>query len=1759
MQKCPSCPKCCSFYSTKDAPKFNRNPVLLHCGHTFCAACLNKLARENKTSITCPTCQVPSPISDDGIKSLWPDVYTTGMIVCNQKILLDQELSKLTPAGMNMQSKRDYSLTDKRVEKLCRECCRRLATCKCDRCDFILCKICFNQIHGSSNTLRQHQAIPLSQEESSTTTCQLEVSSTCAIHDGKLIEYYCEDDHTPVCSRCVITGEHKNHSILSMEEKNKVVISEMEPAMQTANRVIKKLKKAEKSLSGLLPDMKGETTDVIQEITTYYTGLHGVLQAREKQLIQQVYDAFKAGVEPLHDLKQEMQDNLKQLESAVKAAQRVLSNSDEVVLNAKDILQQLQRSREIPCIVEPKQQESSERIRFEKDHKLMEEIIGHGMITGTVPSKAAYFTLSDKPECLVFDDTDSAGTQTPSDSVSVVSRLSEDVILEDQSVDNSQGSTRSMTPDLDIIPSKGEKIRGSSTPVIVTHVRNPCLFMVQKCSDQNILNKLSKAINSYARSPVAPIPKKLARGDMVLSKFKDDKWYRARVRDVNEGNTNKSTMVEVLYIDFGNSQKVPLDRIRTIQPKHSKQPELLIECCLHDIRPANETGAWSEESISTFVKMTENHTLNLVVVREVNNVLHVDLSKPPNEDIKDDRPISVRDSLVFLELAKFISPDSGNVVGQTATRRTFIKPEPKSRGCSFTGLVTCAGDPSAFYVQEITEDSTYFAQLMGQMQDRYNRDMGDLWFIYCPQMDMPCVCKYSGDDMWYRAKVIGIPGNKQVDVQYVDFGNTERVPYWRLRKLLDHFIMMPVQALPCRLTDITPASTDWSSECNSWWIRKVTMKVFSVHVTDVKGPELNVILQDDTGICTINGELVGAGHAISTGKGSSAVPPQYLQPVIDSSDESVSVRSESLSSRSGSYVTPISSPLKLETSPNPLRQQQLPARRDIGLSPSNQPQSGTSPRKQQPPRQQQSPARHDVGLSPKLPQLRLSPGRDVTSSSPVNSLSPQKEKSDSPEKYHKSTSSSGEDSSKSSLRLDVEKAKQHTPIPSPGKASDTSDPESPAVELEVIISQFTSPTDFYVQLATAGENGLNSLMEDIGNEYRLSEDQWVTWEVGNFCAARHSDDKRWYRAKILSMPHKSLAEVFMVDYGYICQVGVSEIRPLQKPFLKQMCYAFSCHLADIVSAGDMKKWSRTACEFMAEEVKNMKMYIQKKGNTQNDSLPIDLLMEEDISETALEPSRKHYYSLTDKLIEKGLAIPINRRKKKILVEAEAAKIKKIQPVCYWKPAVKPMSSSILGMPAYVDFEGIIWVQELKENEDTLYSMVNRLQEKFVDSEPHGRDEIRWQEGQACIAVFHLEEKWHRARILKVEPHRIQVEFVDFGNVEYIRYDNIRADVLEFIEIPIQCMACMLHNVIPVTTTGKWPVPTLDKMHTMVVNKPCVIDIKSREVDRPLEVNITLPDKKDLSTILYKKGLCYRKNDVTYRVETSNKIGRILSSKRLAYPKVKLAPKNEYFNVCITNVEAPDVIYFQHCKQEENNDERTDEINEQLTRLQIISVELNQVAHNFNTLPIPKPGLPCLGQYTMDNSWYRGLIIEVDPEILQARVLYVDYGNSEILTFDRLRALPIQFLDLPAQGVRMKLNEVRLPTGQKYWTEDVLKAMVAEVENRPFMACLKTHNPVTGDLLKISDTPGEPLELAYQSLINQGLLQAPDENQLFDEGLIGQIEDDVIVEREEVVDLDTSTSTTKGDNSFLNEDLTVPEERTRTKSWSDQCDDEDSLD
>ena len=56
-----------------------------------------------------------------------------------------------------------------------------------------------------------------------------------------------------------------------------------------------------------------------------------------------------------------------------------------------------------------------------------------------------------------------------------------------------------------------------------------------------------------------------------------------------------------------------------------------------------------------------------------------------------------------------------------------------------------------------------------------------------------CVAKYSEDKQWYRAVVTALTGNQRVRVLYVDYGNTEELPYFELRKISDEFIRLPIR------------------------------------------------------------------------------------------------------------------------------------------------------------------------------------------------------------------------------------------------------------------------------------------------------------------------------------------------------------------------------------------------------------------------------------------------------------------------------------------------------------------------------------------------------------------------------------------------------------------------------------------------------------------------------------------------------------------------------------------------------------------------------------------------------------------------------------------------------------------------------------------------------------------------------------------------------------------------------------------------------
>jgi staphylococcal nuclease domain-containing protein 1 len=124
------------------------------------------------------------------------------------------------------------------------------------------------------------------------------------------------------------------------------------------------------------------------------------------------------------------------------------------------------------------------------------------------------------------------------------------------------------------------------------------------------------------------------------------------------------------------------------------------------------------------------------------------------------------------------------------------------------------------------------------------------------------------------------------------------------------------------------------------------------------------------------------------------------------------------------------------------------------------------------------------------------------------------------------------------------------------------------------------------------------------------------------------------------------------------------------------------------------------------------------------------------------------------------------------------------------------------------------------------------------------------------------------------------------------------------------------------------------------------------------------------------------------------------------------------------------------------------------------------------------------QFASDQTWYRARIVKAE-ENDQFLVYYIDYGNSEIVAKNQLRALPAgcALTDLPAQAQEATLAYIKCPTlGEEHGPEaaDFLKHLVWE---KPLLASIhwtegSVAHVVLGDPATSTDINGELLRNGF---------------------------------------------------------------------------------
>ncbi|XP_061484603.1 RING finger protein 17 isoform X2 [Rhineura floridana] len=395
----------------------------------------------------------------------------------------------------------------------------------------------------------------------------------------------------------------------------------------------------------------------------------------------------------------------------------------------------------------------------------------------------------------------------------------------------------------------------STELVFVSCVLNPCHFYVRKVSQKKAAVHLEKTLRQFCNNKRASPNDILELGTRIFVKSKEHGiWCRGKiielipVQNTNEGRPCGPTkykmcdiaMIKVFLIDFGHPKALIISGVPNavvVNPEHVtleyivtedlclvvRKPDILIEaqlsginhlalqCSLKDIVPKHSTEGWDRAARTEFLRMVNNKAVLMKVFREEDGVLIVDLMKPPANKISSDMPVSLRDALVFMDLARFrieLSDQPENI-----EPLQYWSPAIPQEKTEVTIVVSYINSPGDFYIQLI-EQGPEFAAFLSKVEEVYKNDNGVGLEILCPILSQPCIAKFEDDGVWYRAQVIGLPGHQEVEVKYVDFGNTAKINVKEMRKIKDEFLALPAKAIRCKLAHIIPSNgaNEWSSK-----------------------------------------------------------------------------------------------------------------------------------------------------------------------------------------------------------------------------------------------------------------------------------------------------------------------------------------------------------------------------------------------------------------------------------------------------------------------------------------------------------------------------------------------------------------------------------------------------------------------------------------------------------------------------------------------------------------------------------------------------------------------------------------------------------------------------------------------------------------------------------------------------------------------------------------------------------------------------------
>lgn len=384
--------------------------------------------------------------------------------------------------------------------------------------------------------------------------------------------------------------------------------------------------------------------------------------------------------------------------------------------------------------------------------------------------------------------------------------------------------------------------------------------------------------------------------------------------------------------------------------------------------------------------------------------------------------------------------------------------------------------------------------------------------------------------------------------------------------------------------------------------------------------------------------------------------------------------------------------------------------------------------------------------------------------------------------------------------------------------------------VDVVVSCVESPGYFWCQLRRNSQE-LKKLMATIQDYCKGSaQPHYLPNPV---CLAKYSEDKKWYRALILSgiLP-KEEVEVIYVDYGNKDVVSLKNLCSINADFLKLKAQAFRCSLYNLIqpTGPDPLVWDEEAISAFQEFVDasmeclqlNCTIFALAAVNNKELFNIVDLI-------TPFE-------SVCHFLIERGLAKPVQP-------QSPLASSVQLYSYYYSTHDIKIGSEEEIYV-THVDDPWKFYIQ-LQRSADALEQLTDNIDQlnKVLLCLKMSQGS-----GNLCLARY-TDSHWYRGIVTKTKPNK-EVYFVDFGNTEVVKKEDILPipnDAYNILLLPMQAIKCSLSDISNVSeeATEWFTKAVLDKhLKAIIVAKESDGKLMIELYDGNIQINAKM--KQDFS-------------------------------------------------------------------------------------------------------------------------------------------------------------------------------------------------------------------------------------------------------------------------------------------------------------------------